>query len=282
MGDRVRLTITVEHPADRLVTMPVGLTRRSDVDVISTELPSTLPVDERLQTTFAFVLQPFALGRLDVGQVRLQLLTEDGAAQEFPVGLPPIAVRTTLDPARAALRPLKPQAEIDGAPAAWERPALYGGVAAATAGAFLLAAMLIRARLRRAARTVLAPLPPATAEDDARRELDALRSHDLLAIPDLESYYGRLSSTVRGYLQERFDFRATALTTLELERRMGAEGLDRWQARLVSGLLERCDAAVYARVYPPLASADHDLTVAYEIVELARPRRQAAAEAVPA
>lgn len=282
VGDRVRVTIAVEHPADRLVTTAVGLSRRPDLEVVSSEPPTTLPIGERLQTTFAFTLQPFALGRLDVGQVRLQLLTEDGAVREFPVVLPPIAVRSTLDPARADLRPLKPQAEIGGAPAAWERTALFGGVAAAVSIVLLLAALALRARLREAARPLLAPLPAATAEDDARRQLDALRAHDLLAIPDLEGYYGRLSSAVRDYLQERFDFRATALTTRELEHRMGAEGLDRWQSRLVSGLLERCDAAVYARVYPPLASADHDLTVAYEIVELARPRRETDAQAVPA
>lgn len=53
---------------------------------------------------------------------------------------------------------------------------------------------------------------------------------------------------------------------------MTSHGVDRWQARLVSGLLDRCDRAVYARQYPDPASADHDLTVAFEIVELSRPR----------
>ena len=45
---------------------------------------------------------------------------------------------------------------------------------------------------------------------------------------------------------------------------------------LVAGLLERCDDAVYAHRYPDFASADHDLTVAYEIVELSRPRLRTA------
>ena len=51
---------------------------------------------------------------------------------------------------------------------------------------------------------------------------------------------------------------------------MVALGVERWQARLVSGLLDRCDGAVYARRRPDPSSADHDLTVAYEIVELSR------------
>jgi hypothetical protein len=35
---------------------------------------------------------------------------------------------------------------------------------------------------------------------------------------------------------------------------------------------------VYARAQPDPASADHDLTVAYEIIELSRPRRRAEGE----
>ena len=87
---------------------------------------------------------------------------------------------------------------------------------------------------------------------------------------------------VRTYLAARFWFNATALTTRELRERFDAAGIGRWQARLADGLLERCDAAVYARARPDPASADHDLTVAYEIVELSRPRRTEALEAVSA
>jgi hypothetical protein len=131
---------------------------------------------------------------------------------------------------------------------------------------------------------VLTPLAPATAEDRARRRLDAIGRAGLVGQGEMEVYYGELSIAVRDYLEERFGFRATALTTRELERRARSAGIDRWQARLVGGLLQRCDAAVYAGVWPDPASADHDLTLAYEIVELSRPRRaiEDAVEAVPA
>ncbi len=282
VGERVRVVVEVTHDTDRLVVMTEGLERQPGLEVITTEPPTSLPRGDRLTTTFAFVVQPFALGPVDLGAVTLQLLAEDGSTVERRQSLPAIAVRTTVALDQASLRPLKPQATVPGAPPAWVRPALTGGGLAVLVGGVTLAVLYSRTRLRAARRVLVPSRPPTPAEDEARRELDAVRALDLLAIPDLEAYYGRLSSVVRGYLQDRFDFRATALTRSELERRMTAEGLDRWQARLVTGLLERCDAAVYARVYPPLASADHDLTVAYEIVELARPQREVEAEAVPA
>ena len=112
----------------------------------------------------------------------------------------------------------------------------------------------------------------------ARDALDTLGAEAGPARLDYPAYYGGLAVTVRTYLAARFGFNAHALSTRELERRMVSHGVDRWQARLVAGLLERCDDAVYAHRYPDFASADHDLTVAYEIVELSRPQASSDAE----
>ena len=79
--------------------------------------------------------------------------------------------------------------------------------------------------------------------------------------------YRALAFAVRRHLAEQYGFPARALTASELERRMEAEGLDRWQARLVAGLLENCDAVVYAGYRPAPERRRHDLTMAREIVE---------------
>ena len=93
-----------------------------------------------------------------------------------------------------------------------------------------------------------------------------------------EANYSSGDDVVVEFVGYRFGFNARALTTAELQQRMVAVGVERWQARLVSGLLDRCDGAVYARRRPDPTSADHDLTMAYEIVELSRPRPEPAAE----
>ena len=65
---------------------------------------------------------------------------------------------------------------------------------------------------------------------------------------------------------------AFAMTTRELGDQILNRGVDRWQARLVSGLLSQCDAVVFAGYRPALERADTDLTAAYEIVEMSRPQ----------
>ena len=80
-----------------------------------------------------------------------------------------------------------------------------------------------------------------------------------------------MAVTLRNYLTERFGFPAFALTTTEMQDEMVRRGIDRWQARIVGGLLNQCDAVVYARYRPAIERADADLTAAYEIVEMSRP-----------
>jgi len=76
---------------------------------------------------------------------------------------------------------------------------------------------------------------------------------------------------VRKYLADRFEFPAFALTSRELEEQMMQRGLDRWQIRVVGGLISQCDSVVYRRYRPAPERAEHDLTAAYEIVEMSRP-----------
>ncbi len=107
-------------------------------------------------------------------------------------------------------------------------------------------------------------------EDAARRALDGAGSR-FGADGDFAAYYGVLASTVRDYLTYRFGFPAFALTTVELQGQMVFRGMDRWQARLVGGLLSQCDAVMFAHYRPAGERADADLTAAYEIIEMSRP-----------
>ncbi|HEY7293499.1 MAG TPA: hypothetical protein VH916_00605, partial [Dehalococcoidia bacterium] len=107
-------------------------------------------------------------------------------------------------------------------------------------------------------------------EDAARRALDGVGARFASDV-NFSEYYAGLSTIVREYLTRRFGFPAFALTTAELQGQMVFRGMDRWQARLVTGLLEQCDAVMFAHYEPAPERADADLTAAYEIVEMSRP-----------
>ena len=282
LGEQVRLLVTVEHDADQLITLG-----RIDGALAAQLVEDATPLEReagngRLVSEFVYTLAAFELGGVELGATVVRALRDDGSTVEVPVALPALSVEATTAADDVTLRPLKPQREVGGAPPAWQRPevAIGGVVVAATLVLSALVWWVVLTLLRRRWRGRAEPVAPAwPLEEAARVRLDELAARGAPnSAPAATTYHHEIASVVREYLEARFAFAATALTTNELEARMTGEGVDRWQARLVGGLLERCDAAVYAHRHPDRDSADRDLTVAYEIVELGRARSEAAAE----
>ncbi|MBT5774740.1 MAG: hypothetical protein HOH95_10255 [Dehalococcoidia bacterium] len=271
LGEHVRLTVIVHHATDLLITASEPA-RVSNIELVAVE-PETVTFQEDRSgatTTYVFVLTAFQLGDLHPGRVEVAWLRADGSAGSSVVSPPILRITPVRVEGDDALRPLKPQAVVGGAPAWWQRTELPTGLA-------LLLLTLAAASWwwRRRARTIAAPVSAptgASAEDRARARLDRLQGAALADRAVYQHFYGEISLVTREYLAERYEFNATALTTAELDQAAEDAGIGRWQARLATGLLQRCDAAVYARSRPDPASADHDLTVAYEVVELSRPR----------
>ncbi len=273
LGERVRLTVTVLHPADVLVSVdpPVRTPALQLVEVVPRPNQLLGAAGTEVSSRFEYVIAAFALGDTQLPPLLVSWLDADGQTGELRATPPTLMVAATSAADDTALRPLKPQLDVAGAPPAWQRPAVAAAAALVLLSAVgALTARRVRGRIE--TRAVPAPLE-ALAEGAARGRLDELAAADPLAHSDYDAYYGTIANVVRDYLQLRFGFNARALTTAELQRRMVALGVDRWQARLVGGLLDRCDAAVYAGRRPDPVSADHDLTVAFEIVELSRPQQ---------
>ncbi len=271
LGDRVRMTVSVTHTDAVLITAEPpeqreGLTLVETIPVTTTVLP-----DGRLRSEFGFTFAAFELGVMQPGSARILWLHEDGRSGATTITPPTFEVSSAAVGDPTALRPLKPQAEYGEPPAAWLRPAIAGGVAATVLIGIVVALWW---RRRRQAEPVAAPVVVTATgpEADARRALEELASSGLLRDGEFGAFYGTIAVVMRRYLEERYIFPATALTTPELDARMDHAGIERWQSRLAEGLLDRCDAAVYAGYMPDPVAADHDLTVAFEIIELSRDR----------
>jgi hypothetical protein len=284
LGEHVQLVVTVRHGQDLLVSSDQPA-RAADIELVATT-SEVLVFDDPIDgtpgmatTTFEYTIAAYQLGDLHPGVVDVSWLATDGSTGSTTVAPPILRILPVRVVGDEELRPLKPQASAGSAPAWWQRSEVPIGLGVL---ALALVALVLWGRLRSSGAPVAVLEEVRSPEDLARARLDQLRSAALADRDQYRRFYGELSLVVRSYLEARYAFNATALTTAELKPRFDETGVGRWQARLVSGLLERCDAAVYARARPDPASADHDLTVAYEIVELSRPRRSDPLEAVSA
>lgn len=171
----------------------------------------------------------------------------------------PAAQPATVDALTNGLRAVKPPLEIPGGWAwlAWALAALL--LAALIAGLVLW--------LRRARQTP--PTPPRPPHVRARLRLEAALA--LLAEP--KPFVIEVSDTLRGYLEERFNFRAPERTTEEFLRELQATPLlDDAQKRSLADFLQRCDLVKFAR-YEPTERELRDLhAAAARLVHETEPR----------
>jgi hypothetical protein len=272
VGDRLNYVITIE--ADAGVDFTLVQSSLPDVlEVVGTPTTTSRPiVGGRVQVVMTVQLAVFAPGPITVPPITLRYFGQDieGGDLQTPPSQFNVTSVLSNDPAVPQPRDLKPQAEIGVSAPSWILPAL--GASLAT---LALVAALLFVRLRAVKqRAAYVPAPMATEdlpEDRARVVLDTAGAGFSLD-GDYIEYYSSIGVTVRRYLTERYGFPAFALTTRELESEMLRRGLDRWQVRVASGLLEQCDSVVYASYRPAAERADADLTAAYEIVEMSRPQ----------
>ena len=247
VGDHINVSITVEaDKGSRVQIAPGGI----PPELAQAQSPrfTTKTLDSgRTQVTIDLVLAAFVVGDYAMPPLTLRVQDAGGNVSQLQTPAAHLVIESTI-PANASgePRPLKPQAEAGSA-----APPPYLLLAGAGALAAVAIAVMYVAwrRLTGPEDEGLAPAAPQEVlgpEDAARRTLDEVGAH-FAAGHGFAAYYAGLSGTVREYLTRRFGFPAFALTTAELQGQMVFRGMDRWQARLVGGLLDQCDAVMFTR-----------------------------------
>ena len=277
VGDRVNYKILLEVDKGTGVALAAAGLPAEVALVDSPKIDRVSMSDGREQVTLSFDVAPFVTGDVTLPPLEVRYTNPDGSTGTVQTAGSAIQVSSVL-PAAGQVTPhgLKPQAEVGTPPPTWPVPVIAGLVAVLL---LLIVTALVRRRLARYRTTrALQRIPVITCpEDVARHALDAAGA-EFSADGNLTAYYTALGNVMRRYLTERYEFPAFALTTRELEAEMMHRGLDRWQVRVAGGLLEQCDAVIYARYRPAAERADANLTAAYEVVEMSRPAPDAADE----
>lgn len=258
VGEQAALRIEVHTASGQTVEVNPGGASWNGVELVRITATRSRPEGDRMIHTIDAVVASFTPG----GAQFQPAVTIISGAETEPRLLPALALKVVPglgpdDPLE--ISPLASTAAIGGAESPFLKPALVLGAAAVLSLAVALLHLAVRRfRGRR----------PAPAEDTGPALVPpTLEGAEQAIAADPVAAYRTLSSVVRGVLGERYGFPAPSLTTQELKKRMEAEGVDRWQARLVGGLLEECDAVVYAGYRPAGERRLADLTMAREIVE---------------
>jgi hypothetical protein len=272
VGDRITLTIVVEHEAGVSLDALAQAATFGPFEVLAADPPQERTLEAgRLETTLVFTVAAFGTGELEVPAIVVPYTDAAGNQATATAPAIPIGVASIIPAGESPtdIRDLKPQLSVPGGAPPYVGPALIAGAVVIAVGLAMLLARVLRRR-----RAPTSAGPPPLPEDEARAELERIAGLELPDEGAHKEHYRLVGSCVRRYLAGRYGFPAVALTTAELEEQMVSRGVDRWQARLVSGLLEECDEVRYGQYVPAAARADADLTAAFEIVEMTRPQHR--------
>jgi len=259
IGEHILMEVRVRAPAGATVELTPGTASWAGVELVGVDSVLQIPDADGVLWLIEARIAPFLPGTVEFAPTVAVVQGSDAVN----TSLPPVVldVVPSLAPdAELVLTPLAPTVEIEGEESPLLKPAIVVGLAL---GAVLIAGLIWligRWMLRRFAKDPAieaTPLIPATL-DGAEQILDS----------DPVGAYRLMSSVVKTELARRYGVRATALTTTELQRRLETGG-DRWQARLVGGLLQECDSVIYAGYRPATERRYADLTMAREIVDVA-------------
>jgi len=258
VGEQVALRLEISTAVGQSVEVNPGGAQWNAVEVVRVSRTTSRRVGDRAVHTVDLVVASFAPGTASFQPV-VTIVNGSEATQRVLPALT-LNVLSSLKPGdKLEISALPPPAEIEGA----ESPLLKPLVALGSIGTLFAISTVLFLAARAFSRR---PKPVAVEAPQVVAPPTLSGAEEIIDI-DPVGAYRTLSSVVRGTLGARYGFPASSLTTAELKRRMDAAGVDRWHARLVGGLLDECDAVVYAGYRPAGERRNADLNMAREIVE---------------
>jgi len=279
VADTVTLRIEARAKPGASVEWPASLVAGGDLDGLTIaavrDLPTRIDAEGMMVETKEFDLEPFLPGDVKVGPLTFTVV-RNGASDMLALGPVAIHIRPLLP--EGAANDLSDPKGVVGAPAtAHERltPWVVGGAAAVAIGAALAA---VAAARRFRADATLSPRQRALA---ALALLDDRVRGDAMVgkRPSNDEAYTEISSVLRRYIEDRFDYRATARTTEEFLRDAAARsgGLPDGAADRLRATLEACDEVKFGGAEPGMAAAARAIDEARSFVESLGDREEDAA-----
>jgi hypothetical protein len=274
VGDSIRLTLAVTHPAGYQVILPVVAPAWGDFMVVS-QSPATTTASQYhaadftanaggTETTTATIdARLFQPGAFHTPPLEVSVTDGQGGLQKVTAAPVAVTIAAVLQKGDTELRDIKPQAAL---PIATAGPWLAAGLAAVAA----LASLIVWRTRRRLRVAVDNRLPHEVA-------LDGLVLIEGLRLPEqgrFKEHYTFVSDTVRTYMERRYGVPALERTTGEIRPDLARIELSPELTAVLIAFLQESDLVKFSdhrECTPDVASAYELLAQGRLIVETTRP-----------
>jgi hypothetical protein len=273
VGDRLHLTVSVEHASSSAVTWPDSLDL-APFEVLDVEAAEPTPSGDGARSTLVVTLAAFELGRKEIPSFDVVVTAADGTEETLETNLVGVDVVSVGVDESGDIRDIRGPLAI---PLGALRLALW------VLGPLLVAGLLwVLARRLRPGKEDASPTRaalPRPAHEVALEALAALERAGLIERGQVKEYHIEASDILRTYVGQRFRVDSLEMTSDEVLTALERRGADpRTQERL-RGFLEQCDLVKFAKVKPSPDAARLTLELGRRIVLDSVPTPEPAAPA---
>lgn len=264
IGDKVSLTITIEHDPDIKISFPAFGEKLADFTIkdYGVSKPKKLKTG-KIEEKVWYVLDTFLTGSYVIPSLTVRYETPNGETKEIETKELFIEVKSVIEgEAPEDIKEIRGPVNID---------INYFLIYVIIGGAFgivaIIGGIIYFLRLKKRKKSDIAP-PPEPAHEIAYRELENLIKKDLISKGKIKEYYYHLSNIIRYYIENRFALMAPERTTEEfLSEMTDVQIFEREHKRLVKKFLEQCDLVKFAKYGPDNDEIDGAFNAAKKLVD---------------
>ncbi len=259
VGDRIRMTVKVEHAVGARVVWPDSLDL-TPFELLEAQVPPPTTEGGRARSSAILTMAAFELGELEIPSFGVQVLGPGDAAQ-------------TLSTDRFGIEVVSVGADESGDIRDIRGP-LGIPVGVVTLSLWLLVALLVLAagyglyrRSRRSGEddTEESGLPPRPAHEVALEAIARIEASPMLERGQVKEYHIEISEVLRAYVEACFHVPSLEMTTREVVYGLRSAGAPR---QFIDGLrrfLDQCDMVKFAKVRPTLEASQEVLDLGRDL-----------------
>jgi hypothetical protein len=246
VGDRITMTVTVEHSPTTTVAWPDSLDL-TPFEVLGVEVAQPRSEGGATLSTAVLTLTAFELGMLEIPPLDLVVRGSDGSEEVVATSPFAIEVASVGTDESGDIRDIRGPVGIPLGPL---RMALLLLMPILAAALLFLVARRLRSRKQDAPRPALGPLSR-PAHEVALEALAALASSGMLERGEVKELHIQASDILRRYVEARYHVTALEMTTQEVLAGLEASGTDPRFRDGLGAFLGQCDLVKFAKVRPP-------------------------------
>jgi hypothetical protein len=240
VGDRITMTVAVEHPAGASVTWPDSLDLSPfEVLAVRNEVGTT-------RSSAVLTLTAFELGMLEIPSLDVVVTAAGGAEEVVSTSRYAVEVVSVGTDESGDIRDIRGPL---GVPMSPFRLALLILLPLLLAALLFVLARRLRSRRDDSPRPALGPLPR-PAHEIALEALAALGGSGMLERGEVKEFHIEASDILRRYVEARFRVEALEMTTREVLTGLEATGSEPRFRDGLGAFLEQCDLVKFAKVRP--------------------------------